>query len=223
MSFHVPLLLLGLLLLWIPRQWLRLGKVVGGRRRRSGTTVEPWRTREPGDPQLSYHEFTKLRNYVDLLRGIAGGLAIVGGPMIEPALSANDALQRGAAKQVLVVVTAILLVGVLIQTIRYERHRIGFFAPVFFLAGLSVALCGPWPAVFAFALVWAVNPMFRNPEAFLSVYAVVLVAFGIMFHETPRTHPMIAFGLCFLPVLLSLLTRRPLVVFTRKAGSPAGG
>jgi hypothetical protein len=35
--------------------------------------------------------------------------------------------------------------------------------------------------------------------------------------------PIAALGLCLLPVLLSLLARKPLVVFSRKAARPTGG
>ncbi len=219
MSVNLLLLILGLVLLWFPRQWLRTGKIIGHRRHRSAHSEEPWKRREPGDPRLSFKEFTKVRNYVDLVRGAAGSLAIVGGPLIEGAIFVADATNRGAGKSVLIVKAAILLVGVLIQTIRYERERLNFFATIFYFAGISVALCGPWAALFAFVLVWAVNPMLGNAEAFLSVYAVLLAGFGILFRDTPRVLTLLAFVLCFLPVLLSLLLRRPLVVFTRRATS----
>lgn len=223
MSVHVPLLIFGLLLLWLPRQWMRAGLIIGARRHRSHGTGESWKPRQPADRRLSYGEFTKVRNYVDLLRGAAGGLAIVGGWLIEPALYAAEATDREALRSILVAKLAILLVGLLIQTIRYERHHLRFFAPIFFIAGLSVALCGPWPALFALLLVWAVNPMFGSPEGFLTVYAVVLVGFGVLFRETPRALAIAAGVLCFVPVLLSLLTRRPLVVFSRRAASNSSG
>src|SRR5437762_2120354 len=87
MEFNWPYLLVGLVLLWFPRQWMRLGKLIGRPRRRSPRAEEPWLRREPGDPQLSFRaEFAKARNYFDLLRGIAGGLAILGGLGISPGL-----------------------------------------------------------------------------------------------------------------------------------------
>ena len=221
MSVNVPYLILGLVLLWLPRQWLRFGFVIG-RKRRRGARTEPWKTRDPGDSRLTYGEFTKGRNYVDLLRAGIGALAIVGASYIDVRLAFVES--AGApAKSVLFAKVAILLVGLLIQTVRYERRRISFFAPVFYLAGLSLALCGPWAALFAFLLVWAINSMFGNAEAFLFVYGVLLVAFGILFHATTRLLPIAACGLCLVPVLLSLLTRRPLVVFTRKASSGTHG
>lgn len=217
MTVHLPLLLLGLLLLWFPRQWMRLGKVVSTSHRRSSRSREPWKTRAPGDLRLTWGEFGKVRNYFDLLRAAAGALAITGWHVLEGALTVSEAASRGQARQVLIAKIAIVLIGLLVQTVRYERHRLSFFAPVFYIAGVSVALCGPWAALFAFLFIWAVNPMFGNAEAFLAVYAVVLVVFALLFKDTSRVLAAAAFLVAFLPVLLALMTRRPLVVFTRKA------
>lgn len=215
MSVHFPLLAFGLLLLWFPRQWMRFGRVLGPRKRRHGG-AEPWKTREPGDPRLSYGELTKVRNYVDLLRGAAGALAIIGSSWLEPAIMVANAASRAALRQVLLMDLVILGVGVLIQTIRYERRHISFYPPVFFLAGVSVALCGPWAALFAFVLVWAVNAMFGNAEAFLTVYGFALLLFGLLFRDTARLFNIAALAFALVPVLLALLSRRPLVVLTRK-------
>jgi hypothetical protein len=215
MSVHLPLLALGILLLCFPRQWMRFGRAFGPRKRRHGG-VEPWKTREPGDPRLSYGEFAKVRNYFDLVRAAAGALAIVGSPLIEPAIMVAHPANPGALRQILLVDLAILGVGVLIQTVRYERRHISFYPPVFFLAGISVGLCGPWAALFAFVLVWAVNAMFGNAEAFLTVYGFALLLFGLLFRDTARLFNLAALAFALLPVLLALLTRRPLVVLARK-------
>lgn len=223
MSVHAPLLLFGLLLLWFPRQWMRLGRVFGGRHRHAHRTVEPWKQREPGDPRLGWGEFGKARNYVDLLRGMAGALAIVGWHMLDGAVRVVEGAGAGAARQVLITKVVIVAIGVLAQTVRYERRRISFYAPAFFIGGVSVALCGPWAALFAFLLVWAINPLFGNAEGFLTIYAVLLIGFGLLFKDTSRLLAIAAFGVTFFPVLLALLTRRPLVVFTRKAVPSSSG
>jgi hypothetical protein len=124
--------------------------------------------------------------------------------------------------QMLVLKLGIVCIGLLIQTVRYERRHVAFYAPIFFVAGLTVSLCGPWGALFAFLIVWAVNPMLSNSQAFLSVYSLAAIAFGELFHEVDRFLPVAAMLLCFLPVLLSLLARRPLMVLTRKAVRAAG-
>lgn len=222
MYVDIPQLCVGLALLWIPRQWLRRGKVIGHHRRKKPSGgEEPWKAREPGDPRPSYREFAKPRNYIDLLRGAAGAVAIVGGFAIEGAIQAGDAAARNDGRFALLAQLAVLLVAVVIQMVRFERRHLSFYAPVFFLAGLSVALCGPWAALFAFILVWAVSPMFGNGEAFLIFYAAVLVVYGLFLHEAQRLFPIFAGLMCFMPALLSLLLRRPLVVFTRKAPSGA--
>lgn len=223
MQVDIPQLCVGLALLWFPRQWLRRGKIIGHHRRKKVSgNEEPWRAREPGDPRPNYQEFKKPRNYLDLLRGAAGAVAILGGFAINGAIRVVEAAGRQDARNVLLMQLGIFLVAVVVQMTRFERQRLSFYAPVFFLAGLSVALCGPWAALFAFILVWAMNPLFGNGEAFLIVYAAVLVAYGLFMHEAQRLFPITAGLLCFLPALMSLLLRRPLVVFTRKAPSGAG-
>ena len=95
-AFGALAALFGLLLLWFPRQWMRMGATVGSRRRRSGSTstatLQPWEQRDAGDPRISAkREFGKLRNYFDLLRAAAGGLAIVGGYGIQSSLHSEAA------------------------------------------------------------------------------------------------------------------------------------
>jgi hypothetical protein len=222
MVINWPFLIVGLVLLWFPRAWMRLGKTVLRRRRRP-VHDEPWMRREPGDPRLSFRqEFGKARNYFDLLRGAAGGLAIIGWHAIPPGLDVAAGSDRSARLTLLAVKLAILLIGLLIQTVRVERKHLTFFAPVFFLAGLSVALCGPWGALFAFVLVWAVNAMLPSAQAFLSLDAVLMVAFGTLLAQTDLMLAIAAGVLCFLPALLSWLARRPLVVFARKGFHPGG-
>lgn len=228
MTVDLPLLLFGLLLLWFPRQWMRLGASVGGRRRRSSSGppggAQPWEQRETGDPRVSpKKEFAKLRNYFDLLRAAAGGLAIIGGYGIQSSLQPAGA---NAAVHPLLVSSlqyGILLIGVLIQLIRYERRHVSFYAPIFFIAGLSVSLCVGWAALFAFILIWGLNPMFNGPQAFLSMYAFVQLGLGLLFRAAGVELPIVAFVLSFLPVLISLLARRPLVIMTRKASAASGG
>jgi hypothetical protein len=228
MTVDLPLLLFGLLLLWFPRQWMRLGASIGGRRRRPGGGpaggAQPWEQRETGDPRISAKkEFAKLRNYFDLLRAAAGGLAIMGGYGIESSLQADGA--NSAVHPILVssLRYGILLIGLLIQLVRYERRHVSFYAPVFFIAGLSVSLCVGWAALFAFILIWGLNPMFNGPQAFLSMYAFAQLVLGLLFRGSSRELPIVAFVLCFLPVLISLLARRPLVIMTRKASTASGG
>jgi hypothetical protein len=106
--------------------------------------------------------------------------------------------------------------------VRYERSRLLFFAPIFFLFGLSFGLCGVKGAVFAFIMVWTANPMLKNPQGFLSVYALLMGVFGMFFLRLSNKLPLFALVLCLLPVLLSLLAQRPLVLFSRRGTREPG-
>ena len=219
MTVNLPFLLLAITLLWFPRQWLRLGSVF--KRRRSAEAhragKEPWNNREPGDPRVSFAtEFSKFRNYVDLLRAAAGSLALAGGMGLAPCLGVADGAPRNMTYVVMGVRALILLVGLLVQTVRYEKRRFTFYPAIFFIAGLSVGLCDPRSAAFAFALVWSINAAFGNAQAFLTAYAVLIGVFGHFFSRLGDLSVIYAGFLCFLPVLLSLLANRPLVIFSRK-------
>ena len=222
MSINFPLLFVALVLLWFPRQWLRLGSVLIKRRSRKNpdqalAATEPWNVREPGDPRVHFGtEFSKFRNYVDLVRAVAGGVCITGGLRVDSCLQLADGAPASQVKGLIAIKALILLLGLLIQAMRYEKHRFTFYPPIFFLAGLSVPLCEPYAALFAFVSIWAINPIFASAQGFLTIYAVLMVAFGQYFAGLGDKTAMFAGFLCFLPVLLSLLANRPLVIFARK-------
>lgn len=218
MVFDWPFLVLGIVLLWFPRQWMRLGKHVLRRKRsRSTGGDEPWARREPGDPRLSFiREFAKARNYFDLLRGAAGSLAIAGWGQITPSITAAPGEGGASYWTIFTLKVGIIFIGLLIQIIRTEHHRITFFAAVFFIAGISVPLCGPWAAIFAFVLVWGANPMFNNAQAFLSLYSILLIAFGMLLRGIGNVDALAAGLMCFFPTLVSMLSRKPLLVFSRR-------
>jgi hypothetical protein len=222
MSVNFPELLIVLLLLWYPRHWLRFGAIFG--RRKSGPTTasgakitEPWKTRESGDPKVVFStEFTKVRNYLDLLRAGVAGLAVIGKGYLEPCLQAAAGASSSQVVALLVLKAVILVIGLLIQTVRYENRHLTFYPPIFYLAGLSVGLCLPIGALFAFVLIWVINVALRGPESFLTVYAAITLLFGKCFDGLPSNSCVMEAVLCFLPVLLSLLLKRPLVIFARK-------
>lgn len=220
MTVELPQLLVGIGLLWFPRQWLRRSLALAKRRRSrsSERAVDPWRNSEPGDPKVNIAvEFAKLRNYIDLLRGVVGGVAIWGGFEVAAALVAEADAPRSVAQNILLLQSGISLVGLLFQAVRLERARVSFYPPIFYLAGLSVAMCGPAAAAFSFVLVWAINTSLKNAQAFMTVFAMLLYAFGAMFVSMISVPVFLAAVLAFLPVLLSLLMRRPLLIFTRRS------
>jgi hypothetical protein len=119
------------------------------------------------------------------------------------------------ALAVLAIKSLILLVGLLIQTLRFER-RFTFYPPVFFIAGMSVPLCTAWGAFFAFVLIWGVNPMLGSAQAFLFIYAAMLLVFGMFFDGMSSKSAILAAILCFLPALLSLMAGKSLIIPSRK-------
>src|SRR5262245_25018286 len=145
MIIHFPLLLLAALLIWFQRQWMRLAHAFSNRRRRregeGAASPEPWKAREPGDPRLPFGEFLKFRNYVDMVRAAAGSLALSGGMTIPVSILPAAGASKAQVWQVIIIRASILLFGLLVQTLRFERGKISFSPPVFYLAGLSVGLC----------------------------------------------------------------------------------
>lgn len=214
MVVNLPFFLVGLVLLWFPRQWMRMGKTLWQRRRRAQRVEEPWERRESGNPRLGFaREFGKTRNYFDLFRGIAGSVAILGGPDIPASLAEGEGSRSGMT--VLGLRFALFIVGVMIQMVRFERGRLSFFAPVFYLAGIATGWCGPWAALFGFVLVWAVNPLLGNAQAFLLAQGLFVAGFGYFLEVDVRAlGAFVAF--CWMPVLTSFFSQRPLVVFSRK-------
>lgn len=218
-----PFLLLAVFLLWLPRQWMRLGTAFFRKRKRRGERSsgnQTWNAREPGDPRVSFkREFARGRNYIDLLRAAAGSLLIDGGLGVQASLHAGADAAPGAGRQILALQAAIFLIGLLIQAVRFEKGRLTFYPPIFYLAGITVGLCDPRSAIFAFALMWVANGALGNAQAFLTIYAMLVMLFGYYFGQQGQISVILAGVLCFLPVLLSLLSRRPLVVMSRKAAS----
>lgn len=227
MVIHLAGFVLTLILLLFPRPWMRAGAIVRKRRRSAAERVrsaEPWNARSPGDPRVTFgREFRRFRNYIDLLRAGAGALLLTGELGVTACLAAEPDAPRMLVRGVIILRALILLAAVLIQTVRWEHGRLTFYPPVFFLSGLSLALCGPWAALFSVVLIWAVSPAFANAQIFLVVYAVLLFVFG---HQAGGLRDFstdyMAF-LAFLPVLLSLLAKKPLIVLTRKGTHGAHG
>lgn len=217
MKADIPLLVAAVWLLWLPRAWLRRG----------GTPWQShWRRRSSfrsGPPQdgtsLEFRrEFIKARNYFDLGRAVIGGFVLVGGDFVEPALRPVLSPPSGAGIQMLAIQAVILFVGALAQTVRYEQERLSLTAPVFYLAGLSMALCSPWAGLSGFAIAWVMTAAVPSAQSFLTVQALV-IAVTVFVLDNLALLPLLGAGLCFFPVLLSLLTRRPLVVFSRRSMS----
>ena len=218
-------LCLALLILWFPRQWLRLGRKATRRlrwlRRSRSRLRDQTQVREPGDPRLFIsEEFSKPRNFIDFLRALTGGLLIVGSSewAVEAVIQydAGRVVQENAVDGIAYLRMALLLVGVLIQFIRYEG-KFSFYAPLFYIGGLGFVLCGFNAGLFAFLIGWTINtaaPL--SPAGFLSLYALLIFMLGLLFRGVHDGYVLFAGVVSFLPVLVSLLARRSLAIFTKR-------
>ncbi len=225
MTIDYYLLVTALILLFFPRQWLRAGRKATRKlrwlRRSRSHTKDPTQIREPGDTRLRFgEEFTKPRNYIDFLRGLGGGLVILGNKDWEIAscfqMPIDHVPETGQIDVLMYVRMAILLLAVIVQFIRYEG-RMTYYAPIFFLGGLGFALCGFSAGFFAFVVGWTMNSaMPLTPTGFLSAYALLIFMLGLIFRGVSDYFVMFAGIVSFLPVLVSLLARRSLAMFNKR-------
>jgi hypothetical protein len=214
------LLPIALLLLWLPRQWFRFGGKVavfagsGGngqstRRRRRSPTEE----RDKSDVSLKLKdEVSKVRNWIDLVRALIGGIALT-----QVCFSVAPDAAKGTSTQLFVIEALILVVAVLIQTIRLE-NRFSLVAPVFFLLGLSFALIGWKAALFAVVGIWTLNLVLPGAGVFLFFFAALEICFGLLLGAS-LTSVELAASLSILPFFFSAVTKRPLVRLNKKTKS----
>jgi len=212
MTIHWPYLILALLMLWFPRQWMRLGKLWRNKRKER-ETMERFAqdgANDPDDKSVRLkRELRNPRNYLDLLRSFLGAFALW-----------RFSFEAGADREglVLAVCAVVTFVGVLIQSLRW-RERITFFAAIFYYAGMSCGMGDGYPGALAFLLVCAVNPVIPTPRVFVSVYALLLLPFNFLLSED---EDFALFNAAFntlillVPVLWSLMVKRPMVIFTRR-------
>lgn len=209
---HWPYLLIAVAMLWFPRQWLRLGVRLFKRRRRPESAIEKLAgrgSRDPDDRSVQPgREFATFRNYLDLFRALAGGYSL--------AHFSFTAQGEGPLATVLGIQAGILLVAVIIQVVRLEGRHHNYFAPIFWFLGLCTGFPGHYTGLFAFALVLAINPVIPNPRMFLTAYGLLLLGVGLVF-GAPLVPNALSAGLVLLVPLASLLSKRPVVIFTRKA------
>jgi hypothetical protein len=210
LTINWPYLLIAVAMLWFPRQWLRTGARVLKKRHKPDGAMERLAgmgARDPDDKSVQAgREFANFRNYLDLFRALAGGYGLSQFAFVAGTEDAELTVFIGQA--------VVLLVAALIQSVRYDG-RLNFFAPIFYLVGLSVGTSGPATGLFAFALVLAINPVIPTPRMFLTAYGLLLLAFGLVFGTDL---PLLGVNtvLILLPPVFSLLVKRPLVIFTRK-------
>lgn len=142
----------------------------------------------------------------------------MGFPGFESALSR---LGLAATPRELAARSAVLLLGLLVQTLRWERGRFTFYPPVFYLGGLMFGLVSPMAAAFSFVMVWAFSAALVQPAAFLTVQGIFVAGFSLFFPGNGLLVGSVAGSLCFLPVLLSVLGGRPLQLLSPRPSHPA--
>ncbi len=212
-TIHWPYLALATLMLWFPRQWLRLGGRLFKRRHKHRDKLEQFATEEARDPEDKSvrlgKELVNKRNWLDLFRAAAGSFSLTLFSF-ELTVRSSEARLTVLGLQVLV-----CLVGLLIQCIRREE-KVSYFAPIFYLIGMSAGLPDEYyPALFALLLVMAINPAIPNPRVFLAAFALLLLPFGFLFGAN-LTRLIATSVLVCLPSLISLLAGRPLVIYSKR-------
>jgi hypothetical protein len=222
MTVNLPILTVALALLWIPRSWLRRGSTVLRSRHRSPRRSSWANPPKDGSSVGFGREFTKSRNYVDIARAWLGAVALVGGAGFDAALRVAQNAPASTAHRIFALQAAALLIGVLIQTVRYERNRLSLTAPIFYLAGISFALFTPFVGLCGFIIAWVLNPVAPSAQAFLIVQACIATAAGYFLNGITLL-ALLGFTLGIIPVVLSLLARRPLVVFSPRGFASSRG
>ncbi len=207
MIINYWLLPLALLLLWFPRQWLRVGPKVlkKGRSRRAGELPE---AEDAG--LLWTKEFGKPRNWVDLLRAAIGAFAIA-----HVCFTRGDGADDSVTIIIPVIVSLLLISAVVIQTVRFES-RLAMVAPVFFAIGLGFALIGWKAAFFATVAAWTFNRVLSGAPGFLAILAGLQLLFGFFLGSDGVVPVLISASLTFFPLVLSAVFRRPLVRLNKK-------
>lgn len=211
LEIHWSYLAAAVAMLWFPRHWMRLGFRLFRQRRKHRDKIEQFaenQARDPEDKSVRLPaEFANKRNYLDIVRAAAGGYCLVAFTFSLSGPSEGGRLLMRALQ------LFVCFLGVLIQTVRKEE-KLSFFAAIFYLVGLAIGLCG-YPAGLAFLMVLAINPALPNPRVFLAVYALLLLPFGYFF-GAPLFWMLSSFGLLVLIPLLSLLAKKPMVIYAKK-------
>jgi len=194
-----------LLLLYFPRQWLRLGKKVI-RSSAPRNLGQPVVERDAQDASLSLKsEISRPRNWVDLARAAAGAVAVH-----YACFSVEFGAAKSIAPKIFAIKCVLLVLAVLVQVIRLES-RVRLVAPIFFILGLSFGLIGWQSALFAFVAVWTCNRAISSVGVFLFAAASFQIAFGILLARGLFDYQLLSAGLAILPLILSGMLKRPLV------------
>lgn len=216
-TVHAWILVGSIVMLWLPRQWLRFGKRKTARRSRRGGVQDDKVILDSNRGVMRLKEQAlKPRNWVDFLRALAGGIGLcchqVG------AFEITDDAHETTALVIFLIQAAILVVAVLIQSSRIQG-QFTWVAPVFFLFGLSFGIIGWDAALFAIVALVVASLLVSSPGWFLGAYAFFEAVFGYFLGRlsgVSLSWLVVAVGLTLLPVALSLVTSREIVHLHKK-------
>lgn len=194
------LLALALLLLLYPRNWLRFGLRV---------TPKPARKYNQAKVERDIHdrsvkpvsEIAKPRNWLDLFRAMIGGIAVMG--------IAADLSEGSISKIPLIITASVLALAVVVQMIRIEG-RLGLFAPIFYLQGLTFAVLGGLVGTISMVASWALTPVLPSPSALLFVQGAIALCLTLLLTDAAPVLGVIMAGLTWLPVVVAVLVRKRL-------------
>ncbi|AHF92160.1 hypothetical protein OPIT5_19845 [Opitutaceae bacterium TAV5] len=219
MTLDYTIIALSVVLLWIPRPWMRFGRLgLASRRRSAGRRARENVAGESMSFGVDYRlnmgrEFGNLRNWLDLARALTGGFGLLAVGMQGLMDTPLEVARPYIAGQI-----GIVVVAVLIQMLRFEK-RFTFFAPVFFIQGLMFGLVDWRVGLLVMIGTWAINPLLPSPAPFLTVLGCIAAIFGTLV-GVPVAYVLTAAGISIGPVLVSILLKRRLAgSLTRKEAS----
>jgi hypothetical protein len=149
-------------------------------------------------------------NWWDLLRGGLGGF-ILAVFAVTP-----DPKARNAASMILMFWTACSGVGIVLQSVRFQREPV-FIGPIFYVMGLTLlawGVPGLETAGFALFVAWLFALAGQSPGFLLPIYAVAYGIGGyVLSGDLVRTGLTVV--LILIAPVLGQLFRKPLVYLTR--------
>ena len=160
-------------------------------------------------------ELLKLRNWVDFWRAVAASLSVS-----YLCFDQGADVAKGLDTQIFLLQAAIFIIAVLVQSVRLGKEGVSFVAPVFFMLGLSFGLIGWTAALFACVAGFFLSRLLPSPGIFLFAFAVLEMGFGSLLPGGTFCWVLFAGALSMMPVLLSGLTKRPLVWLNKSQTKP---
>lgn len=153
--------------------------------------------------------FLAWQNWVDLVRSGVGAYALM-----ELSIGLEAASQQEITIA-FVVKAAVLVVGVLIQTVRWTPG-LNFVAPLFYLSGLTLVLPGYTEGAFAVIFAWIFTWGARDPKFHLPIMTTALAVAGYFLGGLSQVL-LLNCGLVFLPAFFALLCQKGLLFVFRES------